>query len=148
MPTTSAKQKYKVGDRAAQDFGHGFHCAEAVAAAVLETLGEDAAEAVAHATAFGGGIGRTHLEVCGALAGALVAIGHLHGRRRPGGDWDAAAELGAAMRQRFEDHFGTTRCAALRRRFGAAGQMEECRQLTGWTAATLVGLIDERPADE
>ena len=93
------------GEVTAEYFGNGFHCAEAVAAAVLETLGEDASEAAAHATAFGGGFGRTYQEACGALSGALIAIGHLHGRRRPVDEWDLPATLGTKIRQRFLNDF-------------------------------------------
>ena len=36
-------------------FENGYHCAEAIVAAVLEGMGFDASEAIAHATPFGGG---------------------------------------------------------------------------------------------
>ena len=88
-------QTGKVGELASGYFGSGFHCAEAVAKAVLESLGHDANAAVAHATAFGGGFGGTYCEACGALSGGLLAIGHLHGRCEPAADWDLPAELAA-----------------------------------------------------
>ena len=143
MKTITETERQAASEKAAQYFGNGFHCAEAVATAVLEVIELDPAEASAHATAFGGGFGRTFEEACGALSGALIVIGHLFGRRQPGGEWDLPATLGAQMRQRFIDDFETTRCATLRNRFGAEQQMAECRRLTKRVTATLLGLLIE-----
>jgi C_GCAxxG_C_C family probable redox protein len=144
MKTINHIEIRMAGEKAARYFGNGFHCAEAVVTAVLEALGEDPSQAVAYATAFGGGFGRTHQEACGALAGALIAIGHFHGRRKMGADWDLPADLGAKARQRFLDQLGTAHCDTLRRRFGEAQQMTECRKLTqGVTSTLLTLLMDE-----
>jgi C_GCAxxG_C_C family probable redox protein len=132
------------GEQAIGFFGNGFHCAEAVTTAALKAMGEDPLEAAAHATAFGGGFGRTHQEACGALCGALIAIGHLYGRRNLGDAWDLPARLGAAIRQRFLDDFGTTHCASLRNRFGEERQMAECRKLTGRVTTALLALLSEK----
>ena len=145
QPMTDVK-KGLAGAKAADFFGNGYHCAEAVAVAALNALGENPSEAAAHATAFGGGFGRTHQEACGALAGALIAIGHLYGRRQPGGEWNRPAELGAAIRARFMDEFGTAHCQTLRNRFGEARQMAECRQLTRWVTSDLLDLLAEAAA--
>ena len=74
------------------------------------------------ATAFGGGIGGTG-SVCGALAGAVMAIGLRHGRRDPG-ERDAKAY---ALTQE------------LRRRFEAAMGHAHCRDLTGMDLSTREG---------
>ena len=131
------------GNRAAGYFGNGFHCAEAVAASVLEAMGENASEAAAHATAFGGGFGGTHEEACGALSGGLIAIGHLYGRREPGGDWDLPRELGKELRQRFINSFETTHCATLCERFGEESQMDECRKLVRVVVKVLLEVLAE-----
>jgi C_GCAxxG_C_C family probable redox protein len=130
-------------ERAAAVFGNGFHCAEAVTTAVLEALGKESTEAVAHATAFGGGVGETFGGDCGALAGAMIVIGHLHGRHQPGEDWKLPAQLGAAVRKRFVKTHQTAHCAALRERFGEAQQMAECRKLVTSVSRDLVALLDE-----
>lgn len=130
-------------DAAARHFGDGFHCAEAVAWAVLGALGEESESAAAHATAFGGGFGRTFQEACGALSGGLIAIGHLHGRPKPEGEWDLPADLGAELRQRFIDEFGTSHCASLRERFGEEQQMEECRKVVSATVGSLLEILDQ-----
>ena len=153
MSKLSAFEIHSAGRKAADYFGKGFHCAEAVAAAALNATGRYSSGAVSHATAFGGGFGRTHQEICGALSGAFIVIGHLYGRRRPGGEWDVPALLGAELRQRFLANFGTTNCGTLRDRFGDACQMTECRHLTGWVTEVLLELLAEArfpdmPVDE
>ncbi|MGD9006560.1 MAG: C-GCAxxG-C-C family protein [Desulfobacteraceae bacterium] len=132
-------------DSAAECFGNGFHCAEAVAWAVLEALKENPAQAAAHATAFGGGFGRSFEEACGALSGGLIAIGHLHGRSAPEGEWDVPAKFGAELRKRFVKDFGTTHCATLRERFGQERQMGECRKLVHGVVVRLLELLEENP---
>ena len=145
MKTVDESERQTISERATQYFENGFHCAEAVATAVIEGLGQDPTQAAAHATAFGGGMGRTFLEACGALSGAFIVIGHLHGRPRPGGDWDLAAELGARIRQRFIDEFDTTQCAALRRRFGREQQHAQCLKLVNQVTADLLALLAQDP---
>ncbi|NNF99419.1 MAG: C_GCAxxG_C_C family protein [Desulfobacteraceae bacterium] len=132
-------------EKAGTYFVNGFHCAEAVAAAVLETLGEEPGEATAHATAFGGGFGGTYMEACGALSGSLIAIGHLHGRRTPGGQWKLPAELGADIRSRFLSAFGTTNCAALRDIFGEENQSTECLRVVKETTRSLMEILIAGP---
>jgi len=122
-------------------FDNGFHCAEAVAAAVLETLGKDSKEAAAHATAFGGGFAGSHQEACGALAGALIAIGHLHGRRIPREGWNLPAQLGTNLRERFLADFGTTHCATLRDKFGEGQQPAECRRVVRKTTHAIMEIL-------
>ncbi len=132
-------------DSAAELFGNGFHCAEAVAWAVLVALKQHPAQAAAHATAFGGGFGRSFEEACGALSGGLIAIGHLHGRSAPQGEWDVPAKLGAELRRRFVEDFGTTHCATLRERFGRERQMVQCRKLVHGVVVRLLELLEQNP---
>jgi C_GCAxxG_C_C family probable redox protein len=141
----SNHQILAAADSAAELFGNGFHCAEAVAWAVLEAVKVNPAQAAAHATAFGGGFGRSFEEACGALSGGLIAIGHLHGRSAPEGEWDVPAKLGAELRNRFIEDFGTTRCATLRERFGQERQMQECRKLVHGVVVRMLELLEENP---
>ena len=136
-------QRRTAASTAADYFGNGYHCAEAVATAALEALGIDPTEAAAHGTAFGGGVGRTFGELCGALSGGLIVIGHLYGRREPSEDWDHPAALGASLRQRFFQQFGTSHCGALRERFGTEKQMSECRKVVNTITDTLLQIIVE-----
>jgi C_GCAxxG_C_C family probable redox protein len=137
----SSSDRPSAGEVAAGYFSEQFHCAEAVAKSVLNAKGECAKSAVACATAFGGGYGRSFDEACGALSGGLIAIGQLHGRRAPGESWDYPASLGAMLREAFVEEFGTTHCRALRERFGDA-QEAECRNLVRFTADTLEEMLE------
>ncbi len=76
MITITETEKQTAINRAGHYFGNGFHCAEAIVTAVIEAIGEDPSEDRAHATAFGGGFGRTYQEACGALSAAFIVIGH------------------------------------------------------------------------
>lgn len=144
MIKLTANEREKATEKASTLFGNGFHCAESVASAVLTAMGEDPSEATAHATAFGGGVGETFEGDCGAVAGALIAIGHLYGRRKPGGSWQLASELGAEIRQCFINEHHTAQCAALRERFGEEHQMAECRNLVARVTQQLLTLLSER----
>ncbi len=80
----------------------GFHCAEAVSKAFMEVYGNGSGNDIPKvATAFGGGVGRTKQEICGALTGGIIALGYLFGRSEPGADWTDASDLAAKLRQRF-----------------------------------------------
>lgn len=148
MKYLTERQK-QAAESAGTDFDSGrFHCAEAVASGVLKAMGRESDEVLAQATAFGGGYGRTHCEACGALSGGLIAIGHLHGRRNPGTNWDLPAKLAAELRHEFVMDFGTTCCATLRERFGSEAQTEECGKIVQKTAATLIRLLCENRIGE
>jgi len=67
---------------AVQCFKQGFSCSQAVLAAVSEPLGLEREKALKIAQAFGGGMARMGLT-CGAVTGAMLAIGLKHGRTRP-----------------------------------------------------------------
>lgn len=138
--------KKSISEKAGYYFENGYHCAEAIVAAVLEGMDQHAPEAVAHATAFGGGMGRTFQEACGALSGCLVAIGHLHGRNIPGQSWDVPARLAANIRQSFIDRFETTSCKKLRDRFGEEMQHKECCNIVKVLTSDIVDLLQEGPA--
>jgi len=67
---------------AAAEFKQGFSCSQAVFSAFGEALGLDRQKALKIAQPFGGGIAQMGLT-CGAVTGALLAIGLKYGRTRP-----------------------------------------------------------------
>ncbi len=143
MTTTRAEQ---AGSKAFGYHDGGFHCAEAVSKAILELYGTGQTPQIPMAaTGFGGGIGRTHIDVCGALAGGVVAIGCLWGRAKPGEDWGKAAEISAQLRDGFVTRWGTTSCASLLEGFGEQDETE-CKRLSGQVAEMLATLLDKREA--
>ncbi len=130
--------------KAGQYFGNGYHCAEAVVAATLEAAGQDKVQiqaAISCATAFGGGFGKSFEEACGALSGALIAIGYFHGRKTLDESWDLPARMGDDIRQAFLEQTGTTHCRTLRDRFGEEHQMAECRILVQETTRELIRIL-------
>lgn len=121
----------------------GLHCAESVLAAVLKEAGVECASSPRIATAFGGGVGRSHEEMCGALAGGLMALGCLLGRSKTGADWDGIAELADRFRLRFRELHGSTRCADILRALGPQTEMHLCKRLSGVTAGLLAEVLTE-----
>jgi C_GCAxxG_C_C family probable redox protein len=126
--------------RAAALFEEGFNCAEAVAAAFAERHGASPETALRAACALGAGVSRTG-QTCGAVSGALIAIGLAHGRREAR---DAPAKertyaAGAAFCARFRSLHGSLACPEL---LGFDTTTPE-----GWRAAGEAGLFRTRCPD-
>jgi C_GCAxxG_C_C family probable redox protein len=133
-----------VGKKAFEYHKSGFHCAEAVSKAIIEAYGNGTSSDIPKvATAFGGGLGRTKQEICGALTGGIIALGYLFGRNAPGADWTDASELAAKLRRQFVQEYGTTNCGSLLAAFGPQDNMMRCKQLSGEVADMLANIIDE-----
>jgi C_GCAxxG_C_C family probable redox protein len=96
-------------------YADGPNCAERVFLAVYDFLGSDIpAEAVAMLSGFGGGIGGTRDNVCGAISGGVAAIGLVHGRRNPPqGSKERAYEVCRDFACQFKTAFGATGCREL-----------------------------------
>jgi C_GCAxxG_C_C family probable redox protein len=137
-------------DRAESLFREGFACSQAVLMAFAPGLGLEERQAALVASAFGGGMAR-HGWTCGALTGALMALG-LHGGHTSAEDAatkDALYARVQALVARFEAQHGSTACrqltganmldAAERQAASDRGVFTTlCPQLVR-TAATLVG---------
>lgn len=98
-----------VASRAAELFSSGNNCAQAVAAALLETMGADPVPALAGLAPFGAGICYRQLT-CGAVSGALYALGMVAWRP---GDNSAAYVVGKQFCSRFEKELGALSCREL-----------------------------------
>ena len=66
-------------DIALEKFLAGYNCAQAVLFSFCDDLGLDRDTALKLATGFGAGMARKQ-EVCGAIAGGIIALGLKHGR--------------------------------------------------------------------
>lgn len=142
-------RKTSVNKTAFEYHNSGFHCAEAVSKAIIEAYSNGSGKDIPKvATAFGGGVGRTKQEICGALIGGFIALGYLFGRNVPNNDWTDASEMTAELRQRFVHAHGTTNCGALLATFGPQENMMRCKQLSGEVAGMLADIINERKKDE
>ena len=95
-------------------FLEGYNCAQAVFCAFRDLTGLDIDTAARMASSFGGGMGRLR-EVCGAVSGALMALGMLRGYSVPR---DPAAKAAHYQRvqefaRRFREKNGTIVCREL-----------------------------------
>jgi len=134
----------RAGSRALQLHQDGLHCAEAVFQAVMETSGASSDPLIPRsASCFGAGVGRTKEELCGALAGGLLAAGCLLGRDRIGQPWDAAAEAGAELRERFLGFYGATRCRDILEAMGPQENSHLCKRLSQSTASLVCETLNE-----
>jgi C_GCAxxG_C_C family probable redox protein len=87
-------------------------------------------------TGLSGGIGRTHLELCGALTAGVMVIGGVHGRSRPNQDDTVCQTLAAHYRERFAQELGGVNCGELRARWG------RCSQLVQRAAGVLLEVLE------
>jgi len=147
--------------RARANFSKGFNCAECVVEAVLGTIDTGLPQRVWKlATGFGGGIG-LYGDTCGALAGAVLAVGAAHGRSAlPDGE-DQRQVLAGSKKQLYEDpglyrvfnqlpnwfreHYGHTLCRDLTARWHAHWLCREhalhCREIIAETAGRAAELM-------
>ncbi|HOT00487.1 MAG TPA: C-GCAxxG-C-C family protein [Acidobacteriota bacterium] len=92
----------------------GLNCAQAVIGAYGPELGLSRDLAMGVAAVFGGGLGRT-AGVCGAVSGAVMALGLRHGARA-GADTDTKERAYALTKEflaRFAARHGTVLCREL-----------------------------------
>ena len=102
----------------------GFNCAESVLLSAVRVLGLGPQGLTPRiASCFGGGVGRTHSEICGALTGALMALGLAHGRDNPTEPRERIYALTVELRQRFLDAHGSTQVPRPPRRLRPPGKL-------------------------
>lgn len=119
-------------NRATEHMANGLVCAESVLLATCEEFGVEVDEKVIPKIAyvFAGGIGNTG-DVCGAVAGAVMAIGLIRERGKTMEEMMANISLGAEFRKRFEAEMKTI----------------SCRELTGIDLTTPEGLQESMNSD-
>lgn len=93
-------------------FASGFNCAESVALAVCQALGLDTSLLPRMATGFGGGIAGSG-ATCGALVGAIMAVGLMYGRNTPEDDRRRPYAISQRIYSAFEQEMGSTQCRQL-----------------------------------
>lgn len=135
----------KIEKKAFDYFQSGFHCAESILKAILEQYAEEPdSEIPKMASGLVGGIGGTHEDICGALAGGIIAIGYLFGRTKPGADIRETREIATEFRRRFIAGFGSTNCGVLLEGIGKQENMIKCKRLTAGAAGLLSEILAER----
>ncbi len=114
----------------------GWNCAQSVAGACADLAGRTPEEVMPLLGGFGGGIGGSHEEVCGAVSGGVLILSlcfpHAQGE-------DQAAKrniyrLAKEFRQRFYEVFGHSRCGDLLRARPGVTEKNPAAQRLGVTA--------------
>ncbi len=98
-------------EKAAEMHEKKYNCAQCVLASLGDLTGLDEKTALSVAAGFGGGM-RTG-EVCGAVTGALMALGMTKAPEGQGGKTDPVADYGKRLQKQFKAEYGSLRCAAL-----------------------------------
>jgi C_GCAxxG_C_C family probable redox protein len=101
-----------VSKKSGELFASGYCCSESVLTAVAEGKGISSDLIPKIATGFCGGIAHT-CNMCGAVSGAIMALGMLLGRDGPE---DSREELYIAVQKlldEFEEKYGSTNCSEL-----------------------------------
>jgi len=136
---------HMVKKRAFDYFNSGFNCAEAVFRTIVEIKDEaESKDLTRIASAFAGGVGGTHDELCGALAGGIMAIGFLIGRKKPGEDIQSAKNIASSLRRSLLDKYGYTKCQDILDKIGPQENSIKCKELTGDLAGELYNILEEK----
>jgi len=135
-------------------FREGLACSESVLMGFAEANGISSEVIPRIATGFAGGIGRRG-SVCGALAGAIMALGLKYGRSKIGDSnaFDLCTAKSSECYRSFEKEFGSVFCFDLikcdlstpqgRRIFQESGLREKnCARYVEGTARMLLGLAE------
>ena len=149
-----------IKQRARKNFTLGYNCAECVTEAVLGEIDTGLPPEVKKvATGFGGGVGLFG-DTCGAIAGAVISVGAVHGRNSlPEGDGKEAVKKSAnqlygrpglyrlfnQIPNRFKDKYGFTLCRDLTSKWRESWLCRDhalhCREIITDAAAIAAELI-------
>jgi C_GCAxxG_C_C family probable redox protein len=141
--------------RSAEDaFSSGFYCAESVVVAIAKAQGIQSELLPRIATALCSGMARS-CGPCGALTGAIVAIGMVLGRDTETDSVQPAYDATRRLIQEFEQEFGSRDCQPLldgcdlatpegQAMFREQGFRELCLRFTGQAAEIAARIIAEQ----
>ncbi|NLM70971.1 MAG: C_GCAxxG_C_C family protein [Synergistaceae bacterium] len=133
-------------------FLSGLGCAESSLMALAGVQGIESDLMPRIATGLCGGMGRT-CGACGALTGAVLAIGLAFGRRKPGDSPDTARSATRCLVEAFEAKFGARDCHLLlgcdlgtpegMAVFEEKGLRDRCADFTRFATEEAVRIIDK-----
>ena len=128
--------------KAAELFMSGYNCAQAAFCAFADEMGIEIGLAKRLASSFGGGMGRMR-EVCGAVSGALMALGYFKGYDVIGDDkikMEHYARVQALMKG-VADELGSYVCRDIIKVIGAQGPMPTPRTAEFYKARPCVKCV-------
>jgi C_GCAxxG_C_C family probable redox protein len=125
-------------------FASGLHCAEVISKTILEVFSQEPQpEVIRSASGFGGGIGGSNEEICGAFTGGVIALGALLGRENGGDNLRDAGALIKEFKTKFLHEFGSLNCQTLLNDFKDRQNPLGCVKLTANGAVMLADLLHE-----
>lgn len=113
----------KAGEQAVAIHGEGFNCAQSVLCALSEQTGLDCPRSKSVAAGFGGGLRSG--EACGAVTGAVMALGLARATDGAGSAKTRIAELTRELIAAFRTQYGRVRCDELLEDAGGHGRCDE-----------------------
>ncbi len=123
----------------------GYNCAESMLRTAVAHLAIPAEGGMLRmATCFGGGVGRSHEELCGALSGGIMALGLAYGRDAVETSPYAGLDLAAEFRNRFRQRFGASCCREVLDHLGPQENWAACKRLVADAAGLLHALLEEQ----
>lgn len=134
-------EEQKIKEIVYKHYKNGFHCAEAIMNTIQELFSMSDNSSCKFASGFCGGIGKCHQDVCGALAGGVIALGSIYGRETGGDDINKLVFLSAELRQEFLNEFKSTVCKNVIENIKNREEYENCQDVTAKTTVLLSNLI-------
>lgn len=146
----------KIEELARQYFNSGYNCAESVTLAVCRESGYSESETIKFiprmATGFGGGLARNG-NICGALSGAIMALGLALGRDNSQQSRDPCYPAADQFYNEFVERFGHFSCRELtgldmkneqdRKKYTDAVHHDRCNPIVAWSALRAMEIIGE-----
>lgn len=122
-----------------------YNCAQAVACALADEVGADAATMYALSEGFGGGMGG-HTETCGAISGAIMVLSQeaSAGIDEPGTTKGKTYQLVRDLLERFRTQNGSTICRELKGIGTDTGMLRTCEGCIEDAVELACAIIDRR----
>jgi len=115
-------------------------CSEAVIRVALEKIKVESSDALKISSALGGGVGGFG-EICGAVTGAILAIGLRYGRDNETQPKDEVRNITRELLQEFRDEFGYLRCNDLIIGLDKEGKRKKCHEIAEFVGDKALKLL-------
>jgi C_GCAxxG_C_C family probable redox protein len=126
-------------------YKNGFHCAEAIVNTINEIFPADPEFSCNVTSGFCGGIGKCKEDICGALAGGIIALGSMYGRVKGGDNINKLIFLSGELRRSFIEEFKSTVCKNVIEYKDNSKEFGSCQDVTAKTTKILCDLIIDNP---
>jgi C_GCAxxG_C_C family probable redox protein len=137
-------EKKDIEQKTFMKFHSGFNCAEAIFKTFVELYSKKPDPSLTKiASGFGGGMGGSHCETCGALTGGIMVISWLFGRKEPCDDKQKVYSLSAEFRNQFLKIFNSTNCQNILDIMAEQDNKKDCKKLTAEAAGILYEILEK-----